>query len=429
MKGPAGVGKSAIAQTCVERLQKKGVLGASFFFSISGQRKPETFFPTIAYQLSTFHQPYFDLIDQRIRRDKTLINKALQFQFQYLIDEPLRELQESGKGIQGKVQIFVDGLDECEGTDAQCEIIRIVAGAASEGVIPLQWAFFSRPEPHIEATFSMASVAPLCYKTILPISRDADGEIRLYLRNAFSNILQRHNPSAQTEWPSVVEMDTVIDGTSGSFIYATTVVRFVGHQDSVSPQKRLRVVIDIITDRRSHPDGSADAPFAELYAFYLLILQRIPAKLLPSVHLLLAYLCGPWGGPSAIFIANLLGMSKDEIETVCHHLSAVIHFEDPGKQLELDPTIDTSRVYTQALRKLPREFGPQVFNYLGGQIRFYHKSFSDFLRDAAHSGSYCVRASGALANQHLKLLLDYDRSVCWRDSGMFTPPHLLCACF
>ncbi|KAF9442564.1 hypothetical protein P691DRAFT_625994, partial [Macrolepiota fuliginosa MF-IS2] len=33
MKGPAGVGKSAIAQTCVERLKKLGNLGAAFFFA------------------------------------------------------------------------------------------------------------------------------------------------------------------------------------------------------------------------------------------------------------------------------------------------------------------------------------------------------------------------------------------------------------
>ncbi|KAF9441090.1 hypothetical protein P691DRAFT_613126, partial [Macrolepiota fuliginosa MF-IS2] len=33
MKGLAGVGKSAIAQTCAERLKELGKLGATFFFS------------------------------------------------------------------------------------------------------------------------------------------------------------------------------------------------------------------------------------------------------------------------------------------------------------------------------------------------------------------------------------------------------------
>ncbi|KAJ3564599.1 hypothetical protein NP233_g8194 [Leucocoprinus birnbaumii] len=38
MKGPAGVGKSAIAQTCAEKLQRSGHLAAAFFFSINGRR-------------------------------------------------------------------------------------------------------------------------------------------------------------------------------------------------------------------------------------------------------------------------------------------------------------------------------------------------------------------------------------------------------
>ncbi|KAF9442922.1 hypothetical protein P691DRAFT_637757, partial [Macrolepiota fuliginosa MF-IS2] len=33
MKGPAGVGKSTIAQTCVERLKKMGRLSAAFFLA------------------------------------------------------------------------------------------------------------------------------------------------------------------------------------------------------------------------------------------------------------------------------------------------------------------------------------------------------------------------------------------------------------
>ncbi len=431
MRGPAGVGKSAIAQTCVEELHQLGSLGGAFFFSISGQRKPETFFPSIAYQLSTVHPAYRELIDRKIRYDRTLVNKAMQFQFQYLIDEPLRELEEKKRGIREKVQIFVDGLDECEGVEAQCEIIRIIAAAVSNGTVPLRWAFFSRPEGHLEALFSAASITPHCYKTILPISRDVDGEIELYLRSSFDNILKRRNTSIEVPWPSAEDVEIIVDAAGGSFIYATTVIRFVGHPNSLGPQKRLLEIIDVILDRRqrglsAHP--STDAPFAELDAFYTLILQRIPTKIRPSVHLFLGVMCHNWI-LGAVFATNFLRLSRDEFETVYSHVSAVLYFEDPGRGLDLGPSVDTSLPYTQTSSDLLWEHRPQVRPNLGGQVGFYHKSFYDFLLDPARSGGYCARSSEALAKHYVKIHLEYDRSFCWQGSGKHTPTHFFYLCF
>ncbi len=238
MRGPAGAGKSAVAQTCAEELKKMEKLGAAFFFSIRGRNKPEKFFPSIAYQISTIHRPYRDLLDNKIRSDKSLVNKAMPFQFQYLIDEPLRELALQGKGITERIAVIIDGLDECEGADAQSEIIRIIVSAVSNNTLPLCWAFFSRPEPHLEATFTEANVAPHCHKTILPISRKADKEIELYLENGLKNILRRRNTSTQSQWPSAEDMKTLVNGAAGSFNYATTVIRFVDHRGLLGFRER-----------------------------------------------------------------------------------------------------------------------------------------------------------------------------------------------
>lgn len=426
MKGPAGVGKSAVAQTCAEELKKLKRLGAAFFFSIKGQNQPEKFFPSIAYQLSTIHPPYRDLIDRKLRHDKTLVNKMMRSQFSSLIEEPLRELASQRKGIGKRIAIIVDGLDECEGVDAQREIIHIIAEAASDKTLPLCWAFFSRPEPHIEATFSGPTIAPHCHKVILPISRKADGEIELYLKNGFENILQRHNLSMQSLWPSAEDMKILVDGASGSFIYATTVLRYVGQLGSLVPRERLRAIIDTILDRRKcepRAGTSTDAPFAQLDAFYILILQRISPEILPSVHLLLALICRR-GTVGAILAANILGMSKDKFEAVCHHTSAVVHFWEPGKDLELDPTIDTSCMYTQVDQDVQAKLDQQVEDKLRGRVFFYHKSFDDFLLDPARSGPYCAKGSEALANHYAKTHLEYDRSYSWQGSGTFAPIHL-----
>lgn len=125
MKGPAGAGKSAIAQTCTEKLKKLEKLGAAFFFSINGDN-PENLFPSIAYQLSTIHPPYHDLIDAKIRCDNTVVSQPMESQFQCLIDEPLRELEAQGKGIGKRMTVVIDGLDGCKGKETQCEIIHII---------------------------------------------------------------------------------------------------------------------------------------------------------------------------------------------------------------------------------------------------------------------------------------------------------------
>ncbi len=421
MRGPAGVGKSAIAQTCAENLRKMKKLGATFFFSIRGRlNKPEELFPSIAYQLSTIHPPYRDLLDSKIRNDKSLVNKAMSFQFQYLIDEPLRELASQGNGIGRRLAVIIDGLDECEGNDAQSEIIRIIASAVSDNPLPLCWAFFSRPEPHIEATFTEATVAPYCYNVILPFSRDNDGEIELYLQNGFENILRRRNTSMQSQWPSADHMKTLVGAAAGSFNYATTVIRFVDHRGLLGFRERLCAIIDTILNRRKRDPraGTAtDSPFAELDAFYSLILQRIPAEIFSSVHLLLTLIC-EWGSSGAILAANTLGLSKEEFETICNHASAVVLFQDPGKDIELDPTIDISCAYTQIILDpgVLRKF-VQATGQLGGKVSLYHKSFTDFLQDPVRSGHYCVKTPGVLGKQLHKLHLDYSPRYHWEGPG------------
>jgi len=93
MRGPARVGKSAIAQTCAEKLKETGHLGAAFFFTVKGHNNSLCLFTTIAYQLSTTLPNYRALVDDKISKDKTLIEKKISSQFESLIIEPLQELE------------------------------------------------------------------------------------------------------------------------------------------------------------------------------------------------------------------------------------------------------------------------------------------------------------------------------------------------
>ena len=112
IRGPAGVGKSAIAQTCAEKLKKSGNLGAAFFFNVNKHSDPSRLFTSIAYQLTTALPDYRAAVDEKISKDKSLVGKKLVSQFRSLIVEPLKEVEKHGKRIQAKA-ILIDGLDEC----------------------------------------------------------------------------------------------------------------------------------------------------------------------------------------------------------------------------------------------------------------------------------------------------------------------------
>ena len=160
MRGPAGVGKSAIAQTCAEKLKESGHLGAAFFFTVKGHNNSLRLFTTIAYQLATEITDYRTAVDEKISKDHTIVEKKMASQFQLLIVEPLRELEKQGKRIQPKA-IFIDGLDECAGEEAQAEIIEVIASSVQARSTPFRWAIFSRAEPQVVSTFSQDSIALL----------------------------------------------------------------------------------------------------------------------------------------------------------------------------------------------------------------------------------------------------------------------------
>ncbi|KAF5353186.1 hypothetical protein D9756_007782 [Leucocoprinus leucothites] len=113
-EGRVGVGKSAIAQTCVERLKHTSIPCASFFFFVNGRKDPECLFSTIAYKLSLAMPDYHDVPKKRISIDEIVLSKPLRTQFQGLITKPLQELIVKKRiGSVKRIVITTDGLDEC----------------------------------------------------------------------------------------------------------------------------------------------------------------------------------------------------------------------------------------------------------------------------------------------------------------------------
>jgi hypothetical protein len=426
MKGLAGVGKTAIAQTCVEKLKEMKKPCLAFFFSVNGRSKHECFFPSIAYQLSTISPAYRTLVDQKLRNDVTLVNKCMESQFRSLLLEPLEELAQANQEESGRIPVFLDGLDECEDPDAQCRLIEMIA-AARDKTRPLCWAFFSRPESHIEGVFSRPEISAFCYSTVLPVSHDADGDIELYLRSGFANILQRFNASESSWKPSDEDIRLLVRAAGGLFIYAATVLRFISQSRCLGPEKALRVVLATIINRGR--EGEKLAPgslFAELDAFYMLIMQRITPDMFPRIQLLCSLLHYFYNSSlethsalvSSIVLSNIMEMSALEFKTTCDYLGAVLRVHDEAPIVQLNQRYNDAHSFSVATWDDVGRLRKDVQFQLGGSVTFYHKSFHDFLVDPERSGNFCINtpAANELFLKHLLAVrLGYEKSYLIKD--------------
>ncbi|KAJ3562074.1 hypothetical protein NP233_g9800 [Leucocoprinus birnbaumii] len=413
MKGPAGVGKTSIAQTCAEELKKTGHLGAAFFFSVIKYDDPTRLFTTIAYQLSTILPDFRSILDDKIYNDKTLVTKSICSQFQSLIVEPLKELEIRGRRASRKV-IFIDGLDECAGM--QAEIIEIIAASARENSTPFCWAIFSRPEPRIASTFDQANVACITHNAELPISRDGDKEIEMYLRGGFKNILRQINGlHLAASWPTEEDIKKLVDAAAGLFAHSAAILHFVAGK-SADPQCKERLQ-DALKTFSHTPSRQSTSPYALLDALYTLIMERIPSNILHSTQLLFCWLLMS-GGFSAntlrvTLCTNHLGISETAFRSICHYLYAVVAYHEFPELLNWDDLpIDLKRPFDDQ-GQVSGLLEDHLFR-VHGYLSFRHKSFYDFLIDPSRSSNFCVTTPAifqslfdSLVKQHLHFASSY----------------------
>ncbi|KAJ7134166.1 hypothetical protein C8R46DRAFT_923394, partial [Mycena filopes] len=145
--GPAGAGKSAVAQTMAERWASSHELGASFFFARwrVGGSSGKTLFPTIAYQLATHFSWLKGPIGRAVQADPVICEKALEQQARVLIQEPFLGLDSANPSGRPHL-VIVDGLDECDNKATQSRIVQIISRILVNGAVPLRFLICSRPD-------------------------------------------------------------------------------------------------------------------------------------------------------------------------------------------------------------------------------------------------------------------------------------------
>ena len=227
LNGLAGTGKSTIAQSFSEVVAADGLLGASFFCSRDylDRRELKNIFPTLAHQLACRYPQFRSQVVASIKKDPTLAHASLISQLENLLVNPL-----SGRDI--SCVIIIDALDECI-DDQPASAILSVLGRFTKQLPLVKFFITGRPEPRIRSGFRLPLLEPLTQIFLLHGVEltSVDNDIRLYLTQSLTTIVkQRSDLDLSDPWPRDDEIEALTRKSSGLFIFASTLVRFIASE-------------------------------------------------------------------------------------------------------------------------------------------------------------------------------------------------------
>ncbi|KAF9549604.1 hypothetical protein CPC08DRAFT_675027 [Agrocybe pediades] len=326
LRGSAGCGKSTIAQTTIESCLEKGVKLAAFFFNRFDPSRNHSrhLIATLAYQVYTaFPETGVQrLMLSAIEDDPLIFDRTIRDQFHALIAHPLQvylSSLHSERPSPPGLLIVIDGLDECVDRTSQQEILEALSDSEyAKTIPPIQILIASRPEPEIMSSFDSMNMKDTHTRLALDSDYRARADIELYLRDSFEKIKLNH-PFGRylgSSWPENKHLVTLLNKSSGQFIYAASVVKYVGsirHR----PDHRLEAALHL----RPH---NGDLPFAQLDSLYTMILQSAldveKVFRILSFHLIAK---SRFGVPCST-IERILSYDEGEVDILFCDLQAVI---------------------------------------------------------------------------------------------------------
>ena len=341
LNGLAGTGKSTIAQSFSEMAVNEGILGASFFCSRDylNRKELKKIFPTLAYQLA-YHYPHFrNHIIKIIKSDPSLAHTSLISQLENLLVNPL-----SGRNI--SCVIVIDALDECIDDQPASAILSVLGRFVKQ--LPLVKFFITgRPEPRIRTGFRLPLLQPITQIFLLHEveSSSVSSDIQLYLTWRLTTIAkQRSDLELPSPWPHDDDILALTKKSSGLFIFASTLVRFI-ESEHHDPSERLQLVVSEANSTIHEGSSGIDSLYSQILLHAFSGVHKPEA--FANMRQVLGAIILAFNPLSRRELSIILGIPMPLISTTLRHLHSII----------LIPP-DESK-----------------------EIRIFHKSFPDFLQD------------------------------------------------
>ncbi|KAF5321914.1 hypothetical protein D9619_001836 [Psilocybe cf. subviscida] len=346
LSGPAGGGKTAIMKTIIEHAADRGVHTINFFFfrGDSTRNSIQPVVSTLLYQLFHLYPSAVEAVTKIFSTHQRILDGSIAQQLKLISATTPTIRQSSPAGA--RILLLFDGLDECD-VDAersQGDFLHALEGLLMEDDSPFRLLVASRPEARIKMAFNQLS---LDAQTIfLDGQYSPEKDIRRFVTAEFDRIKVSH-PSARSlprDWPLTSDVEGIVTKSSGQFIFAATVMRYIAHASTV-PSLSLERVKGIV------PNGK-NSPFAHLDSVYTFILSQV-----------------------------------DDLDATLAMFSLSI--AEPNFSLKC--LCDYNPRYTHALvESCASELSAIVQLSPEGVLDFYHASLPDFFVDQARSGKYWI---------------------------------------
>ncbi|KAF5328058.1 hypothetical protein D9619_013656 [Psilocybe cf. subviscida] len=365
LNGGAGAGKSAVAQTFAERCVNMGHIVASFFFfnTDSTRNSGNRLVASLAYQIAREDTATRAHIEAIVHRDPHIFDQDFKTQILSLIIHPLQKSAQtpSSKENRRSCTVIIDGLDECTGGKVQASIIYAISAALRAGSPDLdkrlpRFLICSRSEEVIAHVFRSSDLQGMFIAMNLSRNSSTNDDIYTFLKGKFDDIKKTHSRAdlIPATWPSSRSLSHLQYCSSGHFIYADTVMKFVS--TSVRPVNALEIILGL----RASPQRTHE-PFAELDVLYHHILSRAVDK------------------SNIVNIRHVFGLLAFK-----YSLAPFFHPDILEKFFGLqDGELDDLLGVTPSLVAVRR------FEGTGG-VRLHHKSFGDFLHDETRAGRFYI---------------------------------------
>ena len=183
----------------------------------------------------------------------------------------------------------------------------------------------------------------------------------MFLQDGFAKICANNSILSHVEqpWPNEGIIDLLVQRSSGQFIYAATVLKFVG-ADFCSPTKQLALVLE--------PNPTA---FSDLDQLYTQILSVYPSEV--NIVRVLG-IVSAFQGDFAEVVEDTFGMEEGELKLVLRGLSSLMK-DEYNMNLTMWASCASSNTGATSSYIIPH---------------FTHASFCDYLFDSSRSGPFHV---------------------------------------
>ena len=297
--------------------------------------------------------------------DPTLHTKSMDVQLRALIVDAFQLLSPLP---QRSYLVIIDGLDECHDKATQQLILRLLCEAITIHKLPLRFLIGSRPESQIRESFDQESLYKVTRRVVLDERFDSGRDIQVFLQDGFAKICAKNSILSHVErpWPKEGIIDLLVQRSSGQFIYAATVLKFVG-ADFCSPKKQLALVL------KSDPMA-----FSDLDQLYTQILSVYPSAV--NIVQVLGIIIAVDRNSFPEVIEDILEMEEGQLKLVLRGLSSLT--EDEGEEnveYFMEDEEDEDDEDRECLNK-----GSYVIP------DFTHASFRDYLFNSRRSGPFHV---------------------------------------